>query len=327
MTISFKNSLAIALIAIACSVTPAYAILDTARLAAGRVMDVALGWSDASPEVTKQVKDICEKMGVKHKVPVKKMSWLSKIFGMWPESGVKLEMGIPISTNVNSWLQALPGGYANSYALAPGLLDRLYVNEDWLKELSPAEVEFVLGHEIARIKHKDKLFVLGYNLLSAVIANRLVPVPNGSHIDDALAVIADTLEPNRISIRGKARGEAAVIADAAADGVPANFIELRAGGLRDILTWYEMVTYLGRVSINRQQVKAADNLAVKKLGATAAAIQFLNSRQQCSMKGPWYRTVQGAINTICYPIAYLPVIKYFAARPSNEERRDSLPLV
>ena len=207
-------------------------------------------------------------------------------------------------------------GYANTYALAPGILDRLYVNEDWFNELSAQEIEFILAHELARIKHKDKVSNLA---LSTVLAAALYTVcPELLEGDESFShkvscIINEALNPGIAKWEALKQNISAALAH-----------EPAPHGLRHTLASHLKV--LSAAVFNRYQVSAADSTAATELNATAGAIEFLTNRHQCKIAAPWYRAVQGIKNSITYPIKYLPILKYWQDVPSNEDRKQNLPL-
>lgn len=101
-------------------------IYNSLRLGLGKISDIFCGYSNASPEVQEIVEKLKNKMDIKHEIPVKMASLFFKLFGSRYNGGFE-------------------GGYETAMCINPGVMDRIYVNEDWFKELSPSAVEFILA--------------------------------------------------------------------------------------------------------------------------------------------------------------------------------------
>jgi len=240
MNIIRKNkALLLTFLGFSLSFSSSYAIFDNVRLGAGKLFDIFYGYSDASPEVKAKVEALCKKMGINREVPVKKMSFFNKFFY----------------------------GYANSYALSPGLLDRIYVNEDWFNELTDREIDFVLAHATARIKHRD---VLPHYLIFALYAAaffKFFPEELGkTKLGKITNVAGEISVPLLMYCKHATVLCYTMIREAAAGNFP-------LPPLSEFVKYYSrLAPFIASNVIDYYQIKAADRAAVHALGDASLAL-------------------------------------------------------
>lgn len=282
---------------------------DSLRLGAGRVADLFMGMSDGSEHRTKQVDELRKKMGIQHHVPVKKMSLLAK----------------------------LVYDYTNSFAALPGVLDRLYINEDWFEELTEPEIEFILASELARIKNKAELYDIAY-ILAISAANTYLqkqPAHVKTNVDKVKEMAKRALlgkffsnkTPWRLRFLNdhgkwllKKLTEPAPAPNPEI-ARPANVVNAEQNSLNNaILTALPIACAID--SSNR--TRAADAQTIAVLGSKVGALAFLKADHHKKMRSsfPWYRNGQAFLHKLFeLPYKVIPLIKsYNQARARDIER-------
>ena len=245
----------------------------TIRLEAGKIFDLFFGLKDASQETQEEVAKIAQKLGVTHKIPVKQMNLLARLFS----------------------------GYANAFAFSPGLIDRIYVNEEWLNQLSTKSKNFVLGHEMCHIKHKDLWYLLTGYCLASIVQKIMNDYRFNFFLDSqdhpVLERIPDWLKPKAVMILQN----------------PKRWILDKLRGAPFILLLS---------AFSRWREKAADRAAAAGLNNCDGGIEF--SENYHNYKIPNKLEAFLHFLATCYrfdPFNYLPFIsKYFNSHPPLEER-------
>ena len=236
--------------------------VNKARLGLGSVADLALGTGSINPEDEQLIKELQVKAGITGKIPVRNMSILAKLIF----------------------------GFENGFAFAPGILNRLYLNKEWLSELTKEEKEFLFAHELMHVKHKDVFWAIFANFIKDFIDSKFAPKRTNDQIN-----VQQPLDPQEAAARR------------------------RAQWLKDHAVKYATGAFKNTVSRSRE--KYADTDAVKLLKAGKGGVQLMRTWRKFKVQGPWYRKMHAILNKISYPVLSLPVLKQlFLSHPTFEDR-------
>jgi hypothetical protein len=92
-----------------------------------RLADRLYGTRPASEEYVKMVQELAQKMAITQPIIVRQTGLRVRFFNDWTDS----------------------------FALFPGVTNRLYINEEWLNEMEPEGRKFALAVELARLKYEN----------------------------------------------------------------------------------------------------------------------------------------------------------------------------
>ena len=229
--------------------------VDKARLKLGSIADIVLGLGSISTEDEQLVKALKEKAGITREVPIRNMSTLAKLIF----------------------------GFENGFVFSPGIFDRMYLNKEWLSELSQSEKEFLIAHELMHVKHRDVFYAILAKLLKDKGDKR---------------AMGDQAANQPYSLRR----------DLGLDRTPAQHAVVTA-------------TIVLHNLVKRICEKRADFDAVKLLGTGEGGSKLLSGVREFKVKGPWYRKMHACLNRLTYPLLSLPVIEHiYLDHPTYENR-------
>ncbi|MBA3954998.1 hypothetical protein H0X48_06800 [Candidatus Dependentiae bacterium] len=213
------------------------AFKDTLRLKVGVVADLLNGRGRVPAEQKKIVKELKEKVGLSnYKIPVRNTNVLIKFF----------------------W------GWRSAFALFPGVFDRLYINKEWLEELTPDEQAFLISCQLIDIKNYTGLKKWAVKFIAKAFQKKYKMF----------------------------------------------YIPL------DLLENYCL----------RLLEAETDKEAVKLLNTTEGAINLFYEMAYAKhpKKSSWYRSMQISGHNVLYPIATLPVIKWFQGTAPYGDRASNI---